>query len=325
MALALQLRRRLYRDPIPPRDHARYQLEVGSILERAGGPAREHYVRQAHSMMRHHPQAAASCLVRAAAISAQHGSGRRRARRLLDQALLLAGAPRVGHGTDEAPPAVAARLGLARLVCSEAAAGAPRSARAATDRIMRLQEQIAPLVQVIRLGLPRWSGEAGAGLASIYSALARTLRSAPPPADLSSEERQVYRRALERRASALDEQRGQLLQRLKPVSAAAITELTGQPLPRAGHEAAPVRALIVARRFEAARYVATRALKVYGARADLLCGRGLAASALGDGRSSSRDLDAARRLDPAYTCGAADSPGSAQRLAVQTSSSGARP
>jgi tetratricopeptide (TPR) repeat protein len=325
LALALRLRRRLYRETIPPRAHARYQLQVGAILERAGGRAREHYVRQAHGMMRHHPQAAASCLVRAAVISARSSSGRRRARRRLEQAIQLAGAPRAGGVTDEAPPAVAARLELARLVRVSAAGAAPRSARAATQRVVRLQEQIAPLVQVIRLGLPRWSSAAGAGLASIYGALARTLRSAPHPADLTAEERRDYRRALERQAAALDEQRGQLLRHLKPASGAEIAALTQQQLPKVGHEAAPVRALIVARRFDAARYVATRALKVYGQRADLLCGRGLAAGALGDEHGGAQDLDAARRLDPSYTCGAADSPGSAQRLAVQSSSAGARP
>ena len=223
-AVVRKLRRALSEQGVPSRLVGPMQLRIGRLLERAAGrrAAHRHYLQQAHALWRYDGQAAASCLVRAAELSATS----RRSRQLFEQARTQAGR-RLRRRGKLVLSAVKARLGLARL--AREARGLPDSVGRARKtvtaggverRLLALQEHQQALLPLVSLEHPRWAAAAALELARLTAATVKVLRRAPLPAGLSEAERQRYVQAVAERAAGLSKVHDGLIRRLAARAAA---------------------------------------------------------------------------------------------------------
>ncbi len=305
---ARELGRALDSEQLPPRLWLRWQLRLGELLERSGGPALRHYLRLGAQLEREDPRAAARALLRGSAVAAAG-----RGASLATRALQLAGPLR--RGGVVSPEAAEARVLIARFERARLA----RGRGGATTRLLALQALLPPLQELLTTGDPRWAPAAGLELASLHGELSAALRRAPLPSALRAEERATYRRELERRAGELDQVRAALLGKLASlgrgaagptaVTLAAARQLAAPAIAglRAEHQPDPTPAtraaleLLRAGRASAAAVAATRALALLGERADLLCVRGLAWLEERP-EAAARDLRAALEADPRSRC-----------------------
>jgi tetratricopeptide (TPR) repeat protein len=330
LAAVDQMERTLEGARVSRRESLRWWLRVARLLSALGGvdgpngvpywtrlapaptPSRRRLLKLARRLEKEEPQAAARCILLAAALTPTPGPARVLVLRAMD---LTSASSRRGAKNDVAAEG---RITLARLARALLPRG--RSALDPRRELRGLQDLVSSLLEVVEGGNPAWASAAGLALAATYAEMARVVRSAPPPHGLRENERAPYLSALAARAADLRRVGDALITRLaratrdpqglnhSTLQAARESVPRWMPaldldhLPEGSAMSQPVLDLLRAERPSAALLAVTGALAVAGPREDLLCARATALFRLGRVPQAVREFRSALALVPTSRC-----------------------